>query len=213
MLPAILSYTSKYFDRDSLSATLNVCTTSNYNTQLTIMDIVYASFGYLFWQTLYFIKTEIVDKKMLDNRPELLTSLRWISMDQKNTMTRFVLSMCKRFFIVKQHELFDPRTVKTKMIFIASQFIYTTITFIPAYFLYNHQFGNLIYIGFIFTVSIFNGASYYIEIFSSRYQNQLRRQQELFQVVSRMKAVQSSNNEIEQSDSVDDSVDLNLTLD
>ena len=210
MLPGILNYTLKYFNRECIG--LNVCIQSNYNTVLTMMDVVYAALGYLFWQVLYFIKTEIADKKTLDNRPELLTSLRWISMDQKNTMTCLVLSVCKRLFIIKKEEAFNPKTVKTKLIFIVSQFIYTIITFTPAYCLYNYQFGNLIYIGFIFTVSIFNGASFYIEVFSQRYQKQLRRQQELYEVVSRMKSVHNNNiQQIEQS--IDANDDLNLALD
>lgn len=215
MLPAILNYALKYFERDSLRVGVNYCTSANYNTTLTIVDIVYAAVGYMLWQILYFVKTEIVDKKILDNRPELLTSLRWISMDQKNAMTCLVLSVCKAVKLVKQQEAFNPKTVKTKMIFIASQFIYTIITFTPAYFLYHHRFAHLLYIGLIFTVSIFNGASFYIEVFSQRYQKQLRRQQDLFQVVSRMKSVQQSQTDrtFDANDANDANDDLNLSLD
>jgi len=217
MLPAILNYTLKYFDRDSLRTGLDVCDSINYNTALTTYDIIYAAIGYMLWQSLYFVKTEIVDKKTLDNRPELLTSLRWISMDQKNAMTCFVLSVCKRLFIIKQQEAFNPKTVKTKLIFITSQFIYTILTFTPAYFLYYNRFAHLVYIGLIFTVSIFNGASFYIEVFSQRYQKQLRRQQELFQLKSRMKAVQCNSavqsRENQNESTFDANIDLNLSLD
>jgi len=165
ILPAVLNYTLKYFQRGSLynNSTIDTlsCSLAHYNSDLTVLDVIYAALAYIVWQVLYFVKTEIIDKKKLDNRPELLTSLRWISIDQKNALAMIVLSICKRLSLVKQRERFDPRTVKTKIIFIVSQFLYTIITFTPAYFLYYHQTAHLLYIGLVFTVSIFNGARYY----------------------------------------------------
>ena len=161
ILPAILNYTLKYFQQGSLGNSMGICRMTEYNSELTVNDILYAALGYIVWQVLYFVKTEMIDKKTLDNRPELLTSLRWMSMDQKNALARFVLLVCKHLYIVKMHESFNPRTVKTKVIFIVSQFLYTIVTFTPAYFLYYHQTAHLLYIGFVFTVSIFNGARYH----------------------------------------------------
>ena len=59
------------------------------------MDFVWAVAGYLVWQVLYFMKTEVVDKRKLDENPHLLTSLRWLSSAKRNSTNRAVLGFCR----------------------------------------------------------------------------------------------------------------------
>ena len=138
--------------------------------KLTYSDYLVAALGYLFWQICYFTKTEIMDKMKLDSRPDLLTSLRWMSSDKKNFFAKFVLGICKRLGFLKLDEHFDSNTMKTKMIFMGAQFIYSVVTFLPTLILYNSQLCHGLFIIFIFLASAFNGASFYIEVFSKVYQ-------------------------------------------
>ena len=141
--------------------------------QLSVQDFVLASLVYLFWQTCYFVKTEVIDKAKLDASPEKLTSLRWLSKDTKNPLARAILKTLKSLGIFQRDEDYDASTTKTKLVFIGSQFIYTLFTFAPTYLFYSSSYWHLGYIVFVFTVSVFYGASFYIEIFSSRYLRQL----------------------------------------
>lgn len=145
-------------------------------------DIAAACAGYTLWQVLYYVKTEVLDKAKLDGNPKLVTSLRWLSADKKNSMGRLVLKLCRTLRLFGPTEEYDSTTFKTKLVFMASQFIYTVITFTPTVFLYHSQTLHLIYILFIFTMAVYYGASYYIEIFSARYQKQFDNTQHIQQV-------------------------------
>ena len=138
--------------------------------KLMYSDYLIAALGYLFWQICYFTKTEIMDKMKLDSRPDLLTSLRWMSSDRKNFFAKFVLRICKKLRLLKSDEHFDSNKIKTKLIFMGAQFIYSVVTFIPTVILYNSQICHALFIIFIFIASAFNGASFYIEVFSKVYQ-------------------------------------------
>lgn len=171
ILPSMLYYCGRWRGRNSLiAAQSSLCLA---DTSLTFLDFFLAAIIYLFWQICYFIKTEVVDKEKLDRRPELLTSLRWLSKDMKNALANSVVNVCKRLRIYGYDEEPDPTSVKTKLVFIFSQFLYTLFTFIVTPPLYFSHAVNLGYIITIFTISIYNGASFYIDIFSKRYQRNL----------------------------------------
>ena len=57
-------------------------------------------------------------------------------------------------------------------VFIFSQFVYTLITFVPSFVMYRSQNFNIFYLVLLFTASVFYGASYYIDVFSQKYQQQ-----------------------------------------
>ena len=149
---------------------------------MTYRDFLNGCIGYVVWQCLYYAKTEVIDKDKLDSDPKLLTSLRWLSSDKKNSMNRAVLGLCKKVRLFAVDEEFDSRTVKTKVVFMASQFVYTLITFLPTLFLYWSHTLHLSYIIFIFSTAVYYGAGYYIEVFSARYQLQFENKTKIQQV-------------------------------
>jgi hypothetical protein len=141
---------------------------------LHFMDFVNAIVGYALWQIFYFWKTEVNDKTKLDNCPSKLTSLRWLSKDLKNPFVLYAVKIMRMIKVYKSDEVPDSNSIKTKLVYVFYQFIYTLCTFIPTYFLYQSQLFSLVYIGIIYTAAVFYGASYYIEIFSTRYQWQFK---------------------------------------
>jgi hypothetical protein len=74
-----------------------------------------ALLAYLAWQLLYFVKTEVVDKKKLDANPNLQTSLRWLSTDKKNGANRAILKLLKTVGVFAMDEDFDHTTMKVSM--------------------------------------------------------------------------------------------------
>jgi hypothetical protein len=67
-------------------------------------------------------------------------------------------------------EEYSPDSIKTKFVFVFMQFIYTTITFVVATACYVNFYVHTFIILLSFSFCVWNGATYYIEIFSSRYQ-------------------------------------------
>ena len=51
---------------------------------------------YIVWQVAYLIKTEIMDAKKFRDDPELVTSLRWISMHTKNRKNAWTLKQFRK---------------------------------------------------------------------------------------------------------------------
>lgn len=143
------------------------------------MDFVLAAIGYIFWQICYFAKTEIVDRRKLDEQPTLLTSLRWLSADRKNSFARMVVGICRKIGVYGREEHPDSATLKTKLVFMSAQFLYTVMTFMPTILLYRSQRWNAVYLVFIFSNAAFNGASFYIEVFSKVYQKKISRLDEM----------------------------------
>lgn len=160
---------------------LTYCTRWPQNGQepLIFGDFLWALLGYLVWQLLYFIKTEINDKAKLDADPEIQTSLRFLTMDRHNPMHQMVRQLMVQIGVMKKGESFDHSTLKTKVIFMSSQLAYTAVTFLPIPWLYNNQSRHLYFVIFVFVIAIYNGASFYIEVFSKRYAKQFEKRQEM----------------------------------
>merc|ERR1719198_774100 len=66
-------------------------------------------------------------------------------------------------------EDYDSETWKTKMVFWFMQFLYTIGTIIPGYLVYHNYYLNLIWLFYVMAMIVWNGASFYIEVFAVRY--------------------------------------------
>jgi len=152
------------------------------NETLSALDVLLAVFVYIFWQILYCIKTEYIDHEKLNQNPKLMTSLRYMASDYKNPTAIATLKICRKLGIYKKNENFDAHSFKTKLIFIATQFIVTNSWTIPTPLFFASRTIHLIYLITIFTFAVYNGAAYYIEIFSSRYQQQFEKRQNMQRV-------------------------------
>jgi hypothetical protein len=159
--------------------------TDNLRENLVLNDYFIAAMGYLFWQICYFVKTEVFDKSKLDSRPDLITSLRWMSGDKKNVFAKMVLIFCRKVGLLRREEHFDSSSIKTKFIFIIAQFVYSILTFGPTYVFYNSQRCHIAFLLFIFCTATFNGASFYIEVFSKVYQQKIEKLQEMKRIAGK----------------------------
>jgi hypothetical protein len=165
LLPAILTFTENWHSYRSIT---------NVHKSLGFSDYAFATLGYVSWQIFYYLKTEWLDRDKLDSNPHLLTSLRWLSKDEKNLIARKVLWLCRRVGIFGRREKYDSTQLKTKLVFMGTQFTYTVTSFLPTYLLYQSEHMHLAFLAVIMTVSIYYGASYYIEVFSERYHLQFK---------------------------------------
>jgi len=55
------------------------------------------------------------------------------------------------------------------MIFVVAQFLYTVIVLLPVVAFHRYYVLHCMWLCYLFTVCVWNGGSYYIEVFSRRY--------------------------------------------
>lgn len=117
---------------------------------------------YLLWQLLYLLKTEVISRQKLSNDTEIMTSLRWLQ--QKATHT-------KSYKIINQ--VFGPGYHLIG--FVLYQGFYTILTLLPIPLFWNSMRIHTFYLSAIFIQALINGATYYFQIFASRYIEDLQR--------------------------------------
>lgn len=185
ILPSMLYYTLRhngsYLDIFFGATTGGLCTRANCEP-LQATDYVLAVLLYMFWQFAYLFKTEFLDKKKLDSNPELMTSLRWLAQDTKNAAARAFLKLFRAIGVFRKDEEYDSRTMKTKIVFVCAQLIFTVVSFLPTPLMYNYSGFHLTWIIFIVTSAVFNGASFYIEVFSKRYNSHISKIEEMHKI-------------------------------
>lgn len=164
-------------------------------TDLTLRDHAFALSLYLAWQAMYIFITESkwALGPYLDQHPELLTSLRCLTTNSKNGMHRLVLRVCRRTGLFARDELFVPSSAKTLVVFVVSQLLYTILTqFVVATLMYRSYGLHTAFVVGISLLALYNGASYYIEVFATRYTSSLEQKWEQYQAI-REKVKQSES--------------------
>ncbi|EGC37332.1 hypothetical protein DICPUDRAFT_24393, partial [Dictyostelium purpureum] len=115
---------------------------------------------YFFWQTFYYIKTEVVDRKKLANDKDIMTSSRWMSVKQPHPIYQWC-----------QNHGYNVSPVAILMLV---QLFYTLGTVITVPFIIRSFWLHTAFMIFIFVAVSWNGASYYFEVFSENYSSRLK---------------------------------------
>jgi len=156
VLPMLLMFTLRWHTFPSLNS-------------LTLGDQLFALATYLLWQGLYLLITEVLLAKRLNANPNLRTSLRWLTTAPKNGMHKLVKATCRKFGVMAPNEGFDYRTRKTLAIFCLTQLLYTVLTMSITTLLFaSHTWHAAFCVG-VGLNGVYNGASFYIDVFATRY--------------------------------------------
>ena len=148
-------------DSSSTSQAMNTTVTNAIINH--IIDFVCYPFAfYLIWQCLYLFKTEVISYKKLSNDTELMTSLRYLQRYATNTRTFKIIN-----------ELFGPNHMLIG--FVSYQGVYTIATLLPVSIFWHSMRIHTLYLSLIFIQALINGASYYFQIFASRYIEDLQK--------------------------------------
>jgi len=124
---------------------------------------------YAIWQVVYLVITEGLLHKAMEEDSSLVTSMRYLAQDTKNPMHKMTKKACRSIGILSREESFDSRTLKTKTIFVVTQIFYTMLTLVPTPFLFGSYKLSFAYFVTLFLWTTWRGGSYYIEVFSERY--------------------------------------------
>jgi len=125
--------------------------------------------AYFAWQITYTFLTGVVLADSLAKDPERITSVRYLVRDKKNPLARSVVRQLNAWGVLGDKQELDPDSNLAIAVFVVTQLVYTLMTSFHVRFLYQHYLASSVYIVTVFTVGVWNGASYYIEVFSKRY--------------------------------------------
>jgi hypothetical protein len=118
--------------------------------------MVISTVVYIIWQTLYFIFIMVQRREKVEKGLRL-TSYSWLLDDRHG---RKGLIQKAAFALGAQYKL---------QMFMLLQLTYNLCTVLPTVFLYQHFKLHSAFLIIMFAASVWNGASYYIEVFSRRY--------------------------------------------
>jgi len=113
---------------------------------------------YVYWQAAYFMKTQVVDRRRMQNSPDLWTSARWLSRHRTSKGLA--------------HKLINKSgtgEIQINISLIKIQIQYTVITLIPVWIIYHNYMLHCAYLIIICLFCVHNGAGYYFEVFSKKY--------------------------------------------
>ena len=120
---------------------------------------------YLTWQCLYlYIQFTIIEKDKT-----LVTSLRHLAQDYKNPATKVGYRMAVALGFSEPGEPLNPYKPSIIFMFTLFQLVFMTVCLIPTRLMYNYELINAFYLIFVISWAVFNGGSFYIQIFSQRY--------------------------------------------
>jgi len=113
---------------------------------------------YLMWQVLYYLKVEIFDKPYFKSDKEIMTSYKYTIGSGTGIMYQFCMIFGKKYSV---------------FMFGVAQFVYTFFTLCLIKLFYENYWIHTVFLFLIITGATYNGAQFYIEVFSKRYQTDL----------------------------------------
>jgi len=149
MAPPLVTYSIRWF-HDSHFNHFNICIHPNCETPFYYY-IILPLIPYIIWQILYYIKVEI-----FSSHKNRMTSAKWLlEGDRKGFIARMSMVPFGEKYI--------------NLGFILMQFVYTALTMLPVPFLWYNRFYHAIFIVIMTLISLWNGATFYFDVFSKRY--------------------------------------------
>ncbi|KZP13096.1 hypothetical protein FIBSPDRAFT_921728 [Athelia psychrophila] len=123
-----------------------------------VRALLLSGFVYLIWQVLYW-KLVMHDRRAKIASGQRTTSLSFLLNDKRGNIGRWLSNVPERY---------------RELSFMAGQLMYAVLTELPAVFvLYDSPTWSAIFIVLIFSVSVWNGGGYYIEVFGRKFEREL----------------------------------------
>ena len=92
---------------------------------------------------------------------------RYLAQDKKNGMHQLTKRTMRRLGVMGPTEDFDSEQLKSKVIFLLVQGLYSVLVCLPTKWLYSSYPLSVLYIAFIYLWCIWRGGTYYIEVILS----------------------------------------------
>jgi len=130
---------------------------------------------YAAWQVAYLLLTELLCARALARDPRFATSLRHLTASASAGALRAggapsaALRCARALRAVPPHGVFDARAARTKIFFVAAQAAYTAASLGVAAAAFWSRAANAALLAAVVLAIVFNGAGYYVRVFSDRY--------------------------------------------
>lgn len=147
--PALVTYTIRWYRPEGLVPTHSI----------SAYTLAGALVLYCFWQLIYLVKTEVLDKKKLNSDDQLMTSLRWLAYKKPHPIYRAI-----------RKAGYNPDPVALLVVF---QFFYSALIALPMFIAYHWRTFHEAYLMLVFVVAVLNGAQFYFEVFTESYTKRL----------------------------------------
>jgi hypothetical protein len=147
--PALVTYTIRWYRPEGLVPTHSI----------SAYTLAGALVLYCFWQLIYLVKTEVLDKKKLNSDDQLMTSLRWLAYKKPHPIYRAI-----------RKAGYNPDPVALLVVF---QFFYSALIALPMFVAYHWRAFHEVYLMLVFVVAVLNGAQFYFEVFTESYTKRL----------------------------------------
>lgn len=147
--PSLVTYTIRWHTAAGLAPA----------APLSLRTLGGAMLLYAFWQIMYLIKTEVLDRKKLNSDDQLMTSLRWLAFKKPHPIYRRIKKMG-----------YDPNPILLLVVF---QFFYSMLVALPMFVAYHYRRVHELYLMGVFLVAVINGAQFYFEVFTESYTKRL----------------------------------------
>eukprot|EP01063_Lacrimia_lanifica_P034931 TRINITY_DN6558_c3_g1_i1.p1 TRINITY_DN6558_c3_g1~~TRINITY_DN6558_c3_g1_i1.p1 ORF type:complete len:400 (+),score=130.18 TRINITY_DN6558_c3_g1_i1:59-1258(+) len=127
---------------------------------------------YLAWQVAYLFETEVLSKKKFSDDAALQSSLRYMSLHGEHIpVVKLVRKVLIALRVLDGSYKFNPGDMRTKLIMVLGQALFTLVCTIPTILLYQYQHLHTAYIIYVLVMSVWNGATYYFEVFAGGYEH------------------------------------------
>lgn len=125
---------------------------------------------YAIWQGLYW-KFVLIDRRKKIESGERTTSFSWLLNDKRGVIGRMLGKVPQQYRALS---------------FMVGQLLYAIVTELPVFVLYRSSLWSGVFLILIFSVSVWNGGGFYIEVFGRKFERQLEAlRKELAEATSR----------------------------
>jgi len=157
LTPSLVVWCLRWFVHDPR---FNVCENSDGTNNITFFNAtLFPLLPYLFWQLLYFIKVQIFDRHKFKTNKQYTTSFLWLSTNDKNSLVYKCISIFGEKYLMYMFGVF--------------QFVYTFMTMLAVKIFYDFFWAHTLFLITIAMISAWNGSTFYIEVFSKKYQSSM----------------------------------------
>jgi len=172
-LPPCLMYCLRWLPTEDSSLPISTHRADDARGAMAPSDVWVNALGaYVLWQLGYLLLTEVLVADRLAADAELLTSLKWLARDSRGFMNRLCHVVNERLGLMAPDDAFDEKTWHTKITFWSAQFLYTLLTLLLAPLMFDLHWIHAATLVCFLMSTVWQAASYYIEVFSQRYAQQ-----------------------------------------
>merc|ERR1719373_594639 len=171
--PSMVVFAARWLPQgDGTRDLAHICTTED--CKMTLMEWYgYPAMVHCFWQLLYTIQYEGFDGEKVRADKEIQSSIRWLTAAKGMPVTRMGAKLGRALGLLAKDEWIEPEKWNGKITFALMNFVMFAVMTLPVKLMWDYYYCGLVGLLLPCAAGIWNGASYYMKVFSKRYIDEL----------------------------------------